>query len=124
MPAAATAVQMDMKELAELIVRRLADEQINPLTEKIQHLGERLAKVEAAVVGNGTPPLAKKISDLDDKCDREHQRLHDRISTAKQNDSRTAELRERLVGAYYALGATGAVLLGLIEAYRYLKGGH
>lgn len=112
-------VTIDMEEFVELLVRRLADEQIQPLSNKLAEIDK---KVEVIVQAN----YDRRITKLEENNHAEHQRLHDRISGKRrkrdEEEGTNGEFRERIKGIVIGVSGFGGLLWILVQAYNLLKG--
>lgn len=124
-------VPMDLKDAAELIVRRISQEQIEPLREEVNNLRVEVAKVHQAVHGNGSGiPLAVQIEKVREEALKQAAILHKRITDLHQAPAvsedheeikKSSTMRERLIGGFELLKGIGTaclVLAGLVATFK------
>ena len=117
-PHPVSVVEMDLKTYVKFLVDQLATEQLQPMQMQLKLLSQ-------AVLGNGVPPLAQQIADVDKKHTDEAAILHKRITDllAKPEDpdeKQNTETRLMLKGFGIGIAALGSFVTVLIEVFRVL----
>jgi hypothetical protein len=116
-PAPVSVVEMDLKTYVKFLVDQLSAEQLEPMRREIGRLTQ-------AVMGNGVPPLATQIANVDKKHDELAEALHARITNLRvelvgkppdPEEKKNTETRLMLKGAWMGIGAASGIVVGLIE---------